>query len=129
MENLTGDKQQSPLTERSDAQIRLALRGLASEQRMRCNPGMPPTYHERLLEEAANRLQRLERLATLIGLVAPGGTAPRTAIEELYKQSAVSAEESPAVLALRTMLQPHWGEWTPTLREAEGMPPEPIETT
>jgi len=61
--------------------------------------------------EAANQAERLQRLSKLLGLLAPGGTAPRTALEQLYDQSDVSTDESPAVLELRRMLQPHWGEW------------------
>lgn len=73
--------------------------------------------------EAADRLARADRLRRLIGLLAPAGTAPRTALEQLYIQSETSAEESPIVLDLRNMLKQHWGEWTPALQEAEGLPP------
>ena len=75
------------------------------------------------LREASERLARFDRLIRLMGLLAPAGTAPRTALEEIYIQSATSAEESPVVLDLREMLAQHWGEWTPALREAEGIPP------
>lgn len=73
--------------------------------------------------EAKDRLDRFDRLQRLLGLLAPAGTAPRTALEQLYIQSENSADESPIVLDLRHMLSQHWGEWTPALREAEGLPP------
>ena len=76
-----------------------------------------------MLGEAADRLARYDRLQRLLGLLAPAGTAPRTAIEQIYLQSATDAEESPIVLELRHMLSQHWGEWTPAIREAEGLPP------
>lgn len=77
-----------------------------------------------LLNEAADRIDRLDRLQKLLGLLAPSGTAPRTALEQIYDQSASGVvEESPILLDLRRMLRSHWGEWTPALREAEGLPP------
>lgn len=79
------------------------------------------------VREAADRLARFERLQRLLGLLAPGGTAPRTALEQIYNQSDTSADESPIVLDLRLMLTQHWSEWTPALREAEGLPPETAE--
>ena len=80
-----------------------------------------------LLQAAADQLERLARLTTLLGMLAPGGTAPRTALEQIYAQSAdpASNPESPIVLDLRKMLQEHWADWTPALREAEGLPPAP----
>jgi hypothetical protein len=75
------------------------------------------------ISEASERLARFDRLQRLIGLLAPGGTAPRTALEQIYIQSGTDTEESPIVQDLRHMLQEHWGEWTPALREAEGLPP------
>lgn len=84
----------------------------------------PDSDNQDLLEEAANRIERFHRLSRLLGLLAPGGTAPRTALEQIYAQSAnPDVEETPIVLDLRHMLQQHWGEWTPALREAEGLPP------
>lgn len=79
------------------------------------------------IREAAERLDRFARLQRLIGLLAPGGTAPRAALEQIYVQSDTNAEESPIVLDLRHMLKQHWGEWTPALREAKGLPPEVAE--
>jgi hypothetical protein len=77
-----------------------------------------------ILAEAADRVDRFNRLSKLIGLLAPGGTAPRTAFEEIYRQSGTpDVGESPVILDLRHMLHQHWGEWTPALREAEGLPP------
>lgn len=73
-----------------------------------------------LLAEAANKLEQLQNMNMLLGLLAPGGTAPRTALEEICNQSGSSAEEFPALLELRKMLATHWGEWTPALREAAG---------
>ncbi len=81
------------------------------------------THHAAYELEAAERLARFDRLTRLLGLLAPGGTAPRTALEQIYKQSETSDEESPVVLDLRAMLHEHWSEWTPALREAEGFPP------
>jgi hypothetical protein len=79
---------------------------------------------DELLAEAADRIDRFDRLSRLLGLLAPGGTAPRTALEQVYAQSAnLIVEESPIILDLRHMLEQHWGEWTPALREAEGLPP------
>ena len=75
------------------------------------------------VREAADRLARFDRLQRILGLLAPAGTAPRTALEQIYIQSETSADESPIVLDLRSMLNQHWGEWTPALREAEGLPP------
>jgi hypothetical protein len=79
------------------------------------------------VQEAADRLARFDRFQRLVGLLAPGGTAPRTALEQIYIQSGDNADESPIVLDLRGMLEQHWGEWTPALREAEGLPPAPEE--
>ena len=121
MEIITDNiKQQNPLADRTDTQIRLAIRALAADEIILA--GLSPTYRENVLEEAANRLQRFERLTTLLGLLAPAGTAPRTALEQLYEQSSANANESPIVLEIRHMLEPHWGEWTPILREADGLP-------
>ncbi len=82
---------------------------------------------EAYISEAADRLARFDRLQRLLGLLAPGGTAPRTAFEQLFIQSATDCDESPIVLDLRGMLSQHWGEWTPALREAEGLPPKSFE--
>ncbi len=73
--------------------------------------------------EARERVARFDRLQRLLGLLAPAGTAPRTALEQIYLQSETSTDESQIVLDLRAMLEQHWGEWTPALREAEGLPP------
>jgi len=113
--------EQPELSDHSDTQIRLGLRGLAGDERLRRETDTPPTYSERLLEEAANRIQRLENLTRLFGLLAPGGTAPRTALEQLYVQSATSADASPMVEEMRRMLEPCYGSWTPVLAEAEGI--------
>jgi deoxycytidylate deaminase len=81
-----------------------------------------PEYDAVVVEEVAKRLQQFDNLTKILGLLAPGGTAPRTAIEEIYKQSADNADESQIILDLRQMLHPQWGEWTPALRKAEGFP-------
>ena len=81
------------------------------------------THHAAYELEAAERLAQLGRLTRLLGLLAPAGTAPRTAIKQIYKQSETDAEESQIVLDLRAMLHAHWAEWTPALREAAGFPP------
>jgi|GEM_PF-3412826 len=81
------------------------------------------THHAAYELEAAERLARFDRLTRLLGWLAPAGTAPRTAIEQIYIQSETNAEESQIVLDLRAMLADHWGDWTPALREAEGLPP------
>jgi len=81
------------------------------------------THHAVYELEASERLARFDRLTTLLGWLAPAGTAPRTAIEQIYIQSETNAEESQIVLDLRAMLANHWGDWTPALREAEGLPP------
>jgi len=78
------------------------------------------SYIQRL---SAEKVMRLGRLSWLLGLLAPGGTAPRTALEQIYIQAGDNIEESPIVLDLRHMLHDHWGNWTPALREAEGFPP------
>lgn len=72
---------------------------------------------------SAERVMRLGRLSWLLGMLAPGGTAPRTALEQIYIQAGENRDESPIVLDLRKMLESHWGEWTPALREAEGLAP------
>ncbi len=88
------------------------------------------TYEAALKIEAADRIERFDRLTRLLGLLAPGGTAPRTALEQIYIQSADNSDESPIVLELREILETHWGEWTPAIREAEGLPPiEPEPST
>ncbi len=87
------------------------------------------THHAAYELEAAERLAQFDRLTTLIGLLAPGGTAPRTALEQIYKQSATDDEESQIVLDLRAMLHQHWGDWTPALREIQGYPPAETPTT
>lgn len=77
------------------------------------------------VQEAADRLARFDRLQRLLGLLAPAGTAPRTALEQIYIQSETNTDESQIVLDLRGMLAQHWGDWTPTLGEAEGIPSLP----
>jgi hypothetical protein len=81
------------------------------------------THHAAYELEAAERLARFDRLTRLLGLLAPAGTAPRTAIEQIYIQSETDDMASQVILDLRAMLHGHWGEWTPALREAEGFPP------
>jgi hypothetical protein len=76
-----------------------------------------------VISESAKKLEQLQNLSTLLGLVAPGGSAPRTALEQLWKQSSDNAEETPVLKEFRSMLSGHHGEWTPALREAEGLPP------
>jgi len=122
MEKRGQEKKENRLKGQTDTQIRIGLRGLATDAMRR--PNKTGTYEETLLEEAADRLQQFENLSSLLGLLAPAGTAPRTAIEQIYKQSAYNGDESQIVLDLRQMLSQHWGEWTPALREAEGLPPE-----
>lgn len=78
--------------------------------------------HVDLLQESANRLQQLQNLSQILGLLAPGGTAPRTALEQLFLQSKENGDESPIVLEARGMLEQHWGDWTPAIRKAEGLP-------
>jgi len=79
--------------------------------------------HLELADEAANRLDKLQNLNKLLGLLAPKGTAPSTALEQIWDQSDSSSEESPVLLELRSMLESHWGERTPAIRKAEGLPP------
>ena len=67
-----------------------------------------------LIEAAADRIDRFNRLSRLLGLLAPAGTAPRTALEQIYVQSANPDVEETAIIAdLRGMLYTHWAEWTP----------------
>lgn len=80
-------------------------------------------YQSAILAENATKLDKLQNINKLFGLLAPGGTAPRTAIEQLWEQSDSNADESPILLELRSMLAEHWGEWTPAIRKAEGLPP------
>jgi len=80
-------------------------------------------YQTAVLGESAKKLDRLHNINKLLGLLAPGGTAPRTGFEQLWEQAGENAEESPILLELRHMLSTHWGEWTPALRKAEGLPP------
>lgn len=116
---------QNPLADRTDTQIRLGLRRLAADEHMRRNPHVTWALHdENLLEEAANRIQRYQNLSRLLGQLAPAGTAPRTALEQLYAQSATNADESPILLELRGMLAQHYEEWTPAIAEAEGVTPK-----
>lgn len=79
--------------------------------------------HAELLRESAAKLLQLQRLNELLGMLAPGGTAPRTGFEQLWIQSEDNSDESPILLELRNMLNEHWGDWTPAIREAEGLPP------
>ncbi len=99
---------------------RLTIRDLAREV-MALAEAFPE--HTELLSEGAKKIEQLDRLNTLFGLLAPGGTAPRTALEELWRQSEHSKDESPTLLDLREMLAEHWADWTPALREIEGLPP------
>jgi len=117
-------KAQNPLADRTDQQIRLGLLSLAEEERMRPGSyGRQPTHKENLLEEAATRIRRFENLCTMLGKLAPKGTAHNTALEQIYQQADVGAEISPIVLELRAMLAHHYGEWTPAIAEAEGIAP------
>jgi|GEM_PF-3311654 hypothetical protein len=80
---------------------------------------------EDLIIEAAKQLGRLNNLALLLGMLAPAGTAPRTAIEQLWIQAGEEdPDESPILLELREMLRNHWADWKPAIREAEGFPPK-----
>ena len=81
-------------------------------------------YQSAILAENATKLDKLQNINKLFGLLAPGGTAPRTGFEQLWEQASENAEESPILLELRHMLASHWGEWTPALRKAEGLPPD-----
>ena len=105
---------------------KLHLSELARELTERSLDDMNP-IDAAYVSEAADRLARFDRLQRLWGLLAPAGTAPRTALEQIYIQSDTNADESPIIFDLRTMLSQHWGDWTPALREAEGLPPEPAE--
>lgn len=103
----------TPANELTIPQLALALRALSET--------MPAGSD--VIIEAAKKLDKLQNLNRLFGLLTPGGTAPRTAFEQLWIQSDLNADESPILLELRTMLEAHWGEWTPAIREAEGLPP------
>jgi hypothetical protein len=109
MGSMENDK---PAKDMSFVELSFALRCLTQ-----ANPRV-----EEIAEEAAARIDRLNRLQRLLGQLAPSGTAPRTALEEIYKQSADSADRSQIVNDLGEMLEQHWGEWTPALRKAEGFP-------
>lgn len=76
-----------------------------------------------LIEATVAKLNQMQRLSELLGKLAPGGTAPRTALEQIWKQSETDSDESPILLELREMLSQHWGDWKPALRDAEGLPP------
>lgn len=77
-----------------------------------------------IITEAVAKLEKLQNINKLLGLLAPGGTAPRTALEEIWKQADNNGNESPVLQELRSMLTAHWGEWTPAIRKAEGIPPK-----
>lgn len=99
-------------------ELRQNLAGLAMDA------SMAPDQ-QTLFAQAAKRLNVLEDLATLLGNLAPGGTAPRTALEEIYRQArAGNTDISPTVLDLQAMLAQHYGEWTPALSKIEGFPPK-----
>lgn len=83
-----------------------------------------PDLDYKLIDEATKQLERLQKLSQLIGMLAPGGTAPRTGFEQLWIQAGDNSDESPVLLELRGMLHAHWGDWRPALREAEGLPPK-----
>jgi hypothetical protein len=102
-----------PSNELTIPQLAMALRALAET--------MPA--ESSIITEAAKKLDKLQNINKLLGLLAPGGTAPRTAIEQLWNQSDLNAEKSPILLELRAMLAVHYGDWTPAIREAEGLPP------
>ena len=80
-------------------------------------------HSKELLDEATKQLERLQRLSEILGKLAPGGTAPRTGLEQLWIQSGETSDESPILLEMRSMLASHWGDWTPAIRQAEGLPP------
>ena len=101
-----------PASELTIPQLAMALKAIGETM-----PG-----ESEVIIEAAKKLDKLQNLNKLFGLLAPAGTAPRTAIERLWEQSDLNAEESPILLELRAMLERHWGEWTPAIREAEGLP-------
>jgi len=102
-----------PASELTIPQLALALRALSET--------MPD--ESGVIAEAAKKLDKLQNINKLLGLLAPAGTAPRTAIGQLWEQSDENADESPILLELRAILAQHWGEWTPAIREAEGLPP------
>lgn len=107
-------------SETSNKRFAAQLRELAE------NPTTSRGYgHAAYEKEAAARIEQLDRFQALIGLVAPGGTAPRTALEQIYQQSLAGNNElTQIILDLGNMLYEHWAEWTPALRAAEGFPPE-----
>src|SRR4051812_35174246 len=110
----------SPENDKSLPSAELSEKQLANQLRVAAASGQD----SELLIEAADRIDTFQRFVTLVELLAPAGTAPRTAFEQIYQQSKGSdAEASPVVLDLRHMLKQHWGDWTPALREAEGLPP------
>jgi hypothetical protein len=102
-----------PASELTIPQLALALRALGETM---------PDGSE-IIAESAKKLDQLQNIGKLLGLLAPGGTAPRTAFEQIWDESSSRGDEFPVLLELRDMLQKHWGEWTPAIREAEGLPP------
>lgn len=96
------------------AQLAIALRALGD----RLPDGTAIVY------EAAARVERLQNLSKLLGRLAPGGTAPRTALEHIWDRAETSSEVDPVLLELSAMLEKHYGEWTPAIREVEGLPPK-----
>ena len=115
MPRTSSEKQPKDMTIR---QLALAITALAET--------MPE--HTALLSESVKKLNQLQNLSQILGLLAPGGTAPRTGFEQLWVQSAENAEASPILLELRDMLHQHWGDWPPAIREAEGFPPDDDKT-
>lgn len=77
-------------------------------------------HKEALIVEAAKQLGRLNNLTVLISDLAPSGTAPRTALDQLWRQAESNSGESASVIELRRMLKQHWGEWTLELAQAAG---------
>lgn len=113
MEISRNTQYEKPATELSIRELALAVAGLKE---------VIPESSE-VLDETTKQLERLQRLSEMLGKLAPGGTAPRTAFEQLWIQSDDNSDESPVLLELREMLTNHWGDWTPALRKAEGLPP------
>lgn len=113
IENPKNSQHEKPASELSIRELALAVTALKETV---------PESGE-LLDETTRQLERLQRLSEILGKLAPAGTAPRTGFEQLWIQSGENSDESPVLLELCAMLTNHWGEWTPALREAEGLPP------
>lgn len=61
-------------------------------------------------DEIQDPLGTLRRMWIALGMVAPGGTAPREALDALADACMNGTDPRPAISALEEMLEPNWGD-------------------